>query len=263
MEAAVGLAQALERLVTPGVVTNRDFLVNVLRHDAFLAGDTSTDFIERHQPARERDVQPDEVGRAALAAALAAQAVNRAGARVLSAAPSGWRNNPSALQQVRYTCRGEEVAAGYLGQRDGTFQYEVNGSACEARIARCTSDQIELEIDGVRRSFSVTSDGLNHWVQSPDGEVALVEIPRFPLPLQERVAGGYAAPMPGKVVAVNVEPGQAVEAGQVLIVLEAMKMEHRITCSEAGVVKELWVRAGDQVDAGQVMLVVESGEGDS
>ena len=109
--------------------------------------------------------------------------------------------------------------------------------------------------------FSVTSEGPNHWVQSSSGEVALVEIPRFPRPRQGQETGGYAAPMPGKVVAVNVEAGQAVNAGQLLIVLEAMKMEHRITCSEAGIVKELRVQVGQQVDAGQVMLVIEAGEG--
>ena len=260
-EAALRLAQSLERLQSPGVVTNRDFLVNVLRHEAFIAGDTRTDFIERHQPARERQLPPTELGRAALAVALATQELRRAEARVLATIPSGWRNNPSMMQQVRYSHRGEEVAAGYLRRRDGAFSCEVNGQSVEARIIDSAAGQIEIEIDGLRSTFSVTSEGANHWAQSSSGEVALVEIPRFPRPRQGQEAGGYAAPMPGKVVAVNVEAGQAVNAGQLLIVLEAMKMEHRITCSEAGIVKELRVQVGQQVDAGQVMLVIEAGEG--
>ncbi|MEK7247578.1 MAG: biotin carboxylase N-terminal domain-containing protein [Chloroflexota bacterium] len=260
-EAAFRLAQSLERLQLHGVVTNRDFLVNVLRHDAFIAGDTRTDFIERHQPARERQMPSVELGRAALAGALATAELRRAKARVLTTIPSGWRNNPSMMQQVRYTHRGEEVVAGYLSRRDGAFSCEVNGQSVEARVIKSADGQIEIEIGGLRSTFWVTSDGANHWIQSPAGEVALVETPRFPQPMQGQEAGGYAAPMPGKVVAVNVEAGQAVDAGQVLIVLEAMKMEHRITCSEAGIVKELRVRVGEQVDAGQVMLVVEAGEG--
>jgi propionyl-CoA carboxylase alpha chain len=163
------------------------------------------------------------------------------------------------MQQVRYTYRGEQVMTGYLGRRDGSFGYDVNGSGGEARIIEPTGEQIEIEIDGVRRTFSVTTDGLNHWVQSTAGEIALVETPRSPAPVQERAAGGYAAPMPGKVVAVYAEPGQSVSAGQLVIVLEAMKMEHRITCSEAGTVKEVHVRAGDQVEAGQTMLVIDAG----
>src|SRR3990172_2698952 len=124
-EAALRLAQSLERLQAHGVVTNRDFLVNVLRHEAFIAGDTRTDFIERHQPARERQMPPGEVGRAALAVALSTQQLHRAAACVLATIPSGWRNNPSIMQQVRYTYRGAEVTVGYLHLRGGTFACEV------------------------------------------------------------------------------------------------------------------------------------------
>ena len=82
-EAALRLARALEGLVAPGVVTNRDFLVSVLRHPAFLAGDTTTDFIERHRPAPVREPTDDALREAALAAALAAQLTRRAEAPVL------------------------------------------------------------------------------------------------------------------------------------------------------------------------------------
>ena len=259
-EAALRLASVLERLRLHGVITNRDFLVNVLRHDAFLAGDTSTDFIERHSPARERDIRPDDVRAAALAVALAAQLARRAEARVLATIPSGWRNNPSVMQEMRYMHRGEDVIARYLRNRDGGFIYDVNGHGGEARIIRSGDGRIELEIDGVQRTYSVLSDGLRHWVQSASGEVRLVETPRFPEREREQVAGGYAAPMPGKVVAVNVEPGQRVSAGQVLVIIEAMKMEHQITCIEDGTVQEVRVAASAQVEAGQMLLVVDTGE---
>jgi propionyl-CoA carboxylase alpha chain len=259
-EAALRLANVLERLRIHGVTTNRDFLVNVLRHDAFLSGDTSTDFIDRHGPARERDVRVEEVRAAALAVALATQRAHRAEARVLTTIPSGWRNNPSTMQQVRFMHRGEDVIARYLRGRDGGFTYDVDRHGGETRIVRSDDGRIELEIDGVQRTLSVTSDGLRHWVQGATGEVTLLEVPRFPEPEQERVAGGYVAPMPGKVVVVNVEPGQLVSAGQVLMILEAMKMEHSITCTEDGTVKEVRVIAGVHVEAGQVLLVVDTGE---
>jgi propionyl-CoA carboxylase alpha chain len=263
IEAALRLANVLERLRLHGVTTNRDFLVNVLRHDAFLSGDTSTDFIERHRPARERDVGDEEVRAAALAVALATQQARRAEARVLKTIPSGWRNNPSTLQQVRFVHRGEDIITEYLRNRDGGFNYDVGGQSGEARVIRSGDGRIELEIDGVQRTLSVISDGLRHWVQSATGEVRLVEIPRFPEPEREHVAGGYSAPMPGRIVAVNVEPGQRVSAGQVLIILEAMKMEHLITCTEDGTVTEVRVAAGAQVEAGQVLLVVDTGESES
>ncbi len=262
-EAALRLANVLERLRLHGVTTNRDFLVNVLRHDAFLAGDTTTDFIERHQPARERQIRPEEVRAAALAAALAAQLARRAEALVLTTIPSGWRNNPSAMQEARYVHRDEEIIARYLRQRNGGFIYEVNGQGGEAHIVRSGDGRLELEIDGVQRTFSVAGDGLRHWVQSAAGEVRLVETPRFPEPEREELAGGYAAPIPGKVVAVNVAPGQRVSAGQVLVIIEAMKMEHLITCIEDGTVQEVRVATDAQVEAGQMLLVVDTGKGDA
>ena len=262
-EAALRLANVLERLRLHGVTTNRDFLVNVLRHDAFLSGDTSTDFIERHGPARERAIRADEVRAAALAVALDAQRAHRAKARVLTTIPSGWRNNPSTMQEVRFMHRGEEVIARYLRGRDGGFTYDVDRHRGEARIVRAEDGRIELEIDGVQRTLSVTSDGLRHWVQGATGEVRLIEVPRFPEPAQERVTGGYVAPMPGKVVLVHVAPGQRVSAGQVLMILEAMKMEHSITCTEDSTVNEVRVTVGAQVEAGQVLLVVDAVEGEA
>jgi len=258
-EAALRLASVLGRLRLHGMTTNRDFLVNVLRHEAFLSGDTTTNFIEKHGPAREREVGADELRAAALAAALAAEQTHREAARVLKTIPSGWRNNPSALQEVRYVHRGEEVIARYIRNRDGSFKYDVGGHCGVARIPRSENGSLELEIDGVQRVLSVTADGPRYWVQGKTGEVALVEVPRFPEPEREQVAGGYAAPMPGRIVAVNVEPGQKVSRGQVLIILEAMKMEHLIDCTDDGTVNEVRVAAGQQVEAGDVLLIVDTG----
>jgi propionyl-CoA carboxylase alpha chain len=263
IEAALRLANVLERLRLHGVITNRDFLVNVLRHDAFLSGDTSTDFIERHRPARERHVRAEDVRAAALAVALAAQQTRRAEAHVLRTIPSGWRNNPSTLQHVHFVHRGEDIITEYRRNGDGSFIYDINEQRGEARIIRSEDGRLELEIDGVQRTLSVVSDGLRHWVQSATGEVRLAEIPRFPEPELEHVAGGYSAPMPGKIVAVNAEPGQRVSAGQVLVIVEAMKMEHLITCTEDGIVKEVRVTVGAQVEAGQVLLVVDTGESEA
>jgi len=256
-EAALRLAAVLERLRLHGMMTNRDFLANVLRHEAFLAGDTTTHFIEKHNPPREREMSPTEVPTAALAVALAAQQEHRTRARVLQTIPSGWRNNPSALQEVRFNHRGREVSAGYIRERTGSFRYDVDGHSGEARVLRYEPGWIELEIDGIQRVLYLTSDGPRHWVQSTSGEVALLEVPRFPEPEREQVAGGYTAPIVGRVVTVNIEPGQHVSPGVVLMVLEAMKMEHMITCAEEGVVTEVRVTVGQQVEAGEVLLVVE------
>ena len=262
-EAALRLAVALERVVAPGVVTNRDLLVGVLRHPAFLAGDTTTDFIERHCPAKRRAPTDGEILEAALAAALVAQVTRRARAPVLGTIASGWRNNPSALQEVRYRAGGREVSVGYLRRRDGGFGCTLDGVAARVRLASSAALPIaELEIDGRRRAFRVTpGPGQTVYVQDARGEIVLEELPRFPEPEAVEVAiGGYAAPMPGKVLDVRVQAGDAVTKGQALLTMEAMKMEHLVTASADGVVSEVRVSVGQQVEAGQVLMVIGAHE---
>jgi acyl-CoA carboxylase subunit alpha len=259
-EAARRLATALERLVAPGVVTNRDFLVNVLRHPAFLAGETTTDFIERHRPALVRETADDEVKTAALAAALAAQTARRDEARVLTTIASGWRNNPSGLQDVRYAAGDREVVAGYRRQRDGSFACAVDGVSVTARVVAAALPSIDLEIDGIMRAFRVTVGPAGVvFVQDARGELRLREMSRFPEPdAPETAAGGYAAPMPGKVIEVRVGAGDVVNKGQLLLTLEAMKMEHPVVAASDGVVAEVRVAPGEQVDSGQVLLVIDA-----
>jgi propionyl-CoA carboxylase alpha chain len=134
-------------------------LANILRHEAFLAGDTTTHFIEKHNPPRDRDVTEGEVRTAALAVALAQQQAHREAARVLATIPSGWRNNPSAMQEVRFTHQGDEVAAKYIRDRSGTFRYEVGEHSGAARVLRAEQGWIELEVDGVQRLISSPVDG--------------------------------------------------------------------------------------------------------
>jgi biotin carboxyl carrier protein len=87
--------------------------------------------------------------------------------------------------------------------------------------------------------------------------VALIQIPRFPPPVTEAAAGGCVAPMPGKVIQVAVSEGRTVEAGDTLVVLEAMKMEHAVEAAIAGVVTRVAVAVGDQVDTDQLLVVIE------
>jgi propionyl-CoA carboxylase alpha chain len=257
-EAALRLAVALEQLVAPGVVTNRDFLVNVLRHPAFLAQDTRTDFIERHGPARRREPEDQARREVALAAALAAQIARRAEARVLTTLPSGWRNNASGFQEVHYRFGRREVTVGYRRQRDGTFDCLLDGVPARARIVAAALPSLDVEIDGRRRAFRVTvGPGGALFVQDGAGELAFHERSRFPEPEATAVAGGYSAPMPGRVLEVAVATGDRVAKGQRLLTLEAMKMELPVSAATDGVVAEVRVSAGQQVDAGQVLIVME------
>jgi propionyl-CoA carboxylase alpha chain len=257
-EAAGRLALALSRLHLGGVATNRDFLVATLRSEAFLAGDTTTDFIERVAPATRLELGDDELDRALVAAALWVQGRNRAEASVLDTIPSGWRNGrlPSQsatleLDRVRHTVH-------YESRRDGSFAVSLGAGRDRglARVHRWSPQLIDLELDGRRHVHAVTLDGDDLYVQVPSGTLALSMVPRFAAPASDERAGALVSPMPGEVLDLRVEVGQSVTAGDVLVVLEAMKMEHHMRASADGVVAEVGIAVGEQVGMGDLLLVL-------
>jgi propionyl-CoA carboxylase alpha chain len=118
---------------------------------------------------------------------------------------------------------------------------------------------VVLEIDGRRLRFALALAGDVWLIHGPAGDVELVEQPQFPDLHKQVVSGGLVAPMPGNVLATHVEIGDTVVAGQLLLILEAMKMEHRISAPEDGVVAELRVSEGDQVANGELLIVLHDG----
>jgi propionyl-CoA carboxylase alpha chain len=259
-EAALRLARALETTRVQGLKTNRDFLVATLRTPEFLAGDTTTDFIERVAPARRRVPTRGELAEAALVVAMAAQWDRRAAANVMKTIPSGWRNSAMPPEEVSFRSDDEELTVEYQSQRDGSFWAAIDDIEHSVRVHSREGDTIGLEIDGRRIAATVVGDGARRLVHGPGGAVELVELPRFPGSGGDVVAGGLVAPMPGKVLSTHVAVGDRVEAGQLLIVLEAMKMEHRITAPAAGTITELRVREGDQVANGELLVVLSDDE---
>ncbi|MEK6438445.1 ATP-binding protein [Pseudonocardia sp. T1-2H] len=263
LDAARTLARALRQAELHGVTTNRDLLVGILREEEFLAGRTDTGYLTRHDPAELGAAAGGGVRQAA-AAALAAQAGNRASARVLGGLPSGWRNVGGAPQRVSYTLGERTLEVAYrLNLHGRGLDLRVDGEPLGGSVALLSAspDAVELEIDGVRRAYAVHRIPGWSFVDGPDGSAALAEVPRFADPNAVAHAGSLLAPMPGSVVRVLAEAGAAVTAGQALVVLEAMKMEHTVTAPVDGTVAEMNVGPGDQVDTGQVLAVVEEPEG--
>jgi propionyl-CoA carboxylase alpha chain len=254
--AARALAATLTRSKIDGVTTNRDLLVSILGHPAFLAGETDTAFFERHGLAELAMplATADTVRLAALAAALADAAANRAGARVLGRLPSGWRNVVAAPQRKRFRVGETEHEVTYRLGRDGLVGHDG------VRLVDATPAEVVLEVDGLLRRFDIERHQRVSYVNSPLGAVALTEVPRFADPAAQVAAGSLLAPMPGTVVRMAVALGDRVTGGQPLLWLEAMKMQHRIDAPADGVVTELGVATGDQVEVGRVLAVVSAEE---
>ncbi|MFF5101575.1 biotin carboxylase N-terminal domain-containing protein [Streptomyces sp. NPDC000134] len=236
-EAVRRLADALERAAVHGPVTNRDLLVRSLRHPEFTSARMDTAFYDRHLPGL---TAPAADPLAPLAAALAdAAGRSRFGA---------WRNVPSQPQVKRYVMAGEEHEVRYRHGRSGP-------RADGVRVVHAGPDLVVLETDGVRRRYEVARYGDQVHV----GATRLTALPRFPDPTAQSAPGSLLAPMPGTVVRVaeNLTEGTAVEAGQPLIWLEAMKMEHRITAPTTGILTSLHVEPGQQVTVASLLAVVE------
>jgi propionyl-CoA carboxylase alpha chain len=259
-EAALRLARVLETTRIQGLVTNRDFLVSVLRTEAFLDGDTTTDFISRIDPPRGKTPGRGELIEAAIAAAMIAQGDRRAASKTLHRIPSGWRNSVMPPELIEYSIGDEELALEYQSQRNGSFLAMADDLELVVFIKSRDGKQISLEIEGRLLAFTVTADGDRWLTHGPSGQIELVELPRFPDLDHLGLAGGLTAPMPGNVVETYVSVGDEVEEGQLLLILEGMKMEHRITAPRAGRVSELEVAKGDQVDNGQILVVLAEQE---
>ena len=257
-EAAAKLARALEQTALQGLRHNRDFLVATLREPAFLAGDTTTDFIERIDPPRRRELDAQSLSDAVIAATMAAQAAHRANAKVLAAFRSGWRNSMMPPERTKFRHADDEIAVSYRSQRDGTFQVTLDEDEPRTvAVFGVEGGQVDLEIDGRRLQLAIAGTEDRWLIHGTDFDVDLTELPRLPLPGLLEIKGGLTAPMPGNVLATHVQQGEEVREGQLLLILEAMKMQHRIVAPFDGNVKELHVGEGDQVDNGALLVMLE------
>ena len=245
--AARKLADTLARARIHGVVTNRDLLVDVLRSEAFVAGEVSTAFLD--SPLVEEGVLAPVTKPSAHAVAAAIALAEQAGAErtVQHGIPVGWRNVPSQPQRAAF--EGGTTVEWWRG-RDG---YVVDGFS----VVDASPWSVTLETGSMRTTYDVTISEHHVDVDGPTGHTGLTRKARFTDPADTVASGSLLAPMPGTVVSVTVEKGAEVAAGQAVLVLEAMKMQHTVAAPHAGTVTEIDVQPGMQVAAGDVLAVVE------
>ena len=249
------LVGALDGTIVEGLKSNRAFLARLADHPAFRAGEVDTGFIARHAEALAPATQVPET-----ALLLAALALAMPEATVADAASpfarSGFRLNLPEERHVRLW-NGDTLHS--LTLRAAGERWRIAGldSIAEVGAARGPGTAISADLGAHMASGHVVmSDGAVE-VRSAGQSFKLTTR----APPRAAVAGAgdgrVTAPMPGRVLAVDVTPGQSVAAGDRLLVLEAMKMEHRITARAAGIISAVHIATGDQVADG--MLLVEIG----
>ena len=258
------LVRYLTELELHGITTNRDYLLAVLQHPDFVEGRTTTLFVADHPTLLEAGPDPETVAQHALAAGLAADA-GRQSEQPWAFSPIGWRNVGEAHRRTTFRHRDRTFVLTHATTTDGRVEASVDGLRLSGRIIDRvvdhrpdrTQDHVLLELDGATRCFWVNHVEDTWYVNSTLGQTDLVELPRFAERDTATLAGGPTAPVPGRVVAVEVAPGDRVAAGQVLVVLEAMKVEHQVRAAGAASVVDVLVAPGDTVEAHQLLIRLE------
>jgi 3-methylcrotonyl-CoA carboxylase alpha subunit len=264
--AILRLVRALAETEIAGVRTNRAFLAAVVGHPAFAAGDVDTGFIERHAAALLPAPQP--AGARILALATLALLLEERSASVAAAEggadphspwarATGWRLNRDAWQDCLWRDGEATVAVRAHFAGDG-FRLTVAGATVTAAGERGPDGALVAVLDGLRSVARVVRHGDAVTVFDRGAEHRLVVVdPLEAASVGEAAAGKLTAPMPGRVSAVRVAPGERVARGHPLIVVEAMKMEHTIAAPADGVVGAVHFRVGDLVEEGAELLVLE------
>jgi len=253
-DAALKLAKALESAHIGGIKTNRDFLISCLRSKEFLDGDTTSDFIDRVNPDRKLKLSPLEIEHVVSIAALWIQERNRSKTNIASFMSSGWTNGRLPKQNITLVFDKEEYKVLYKYKRNIGYVFEWGKIGV---IHSADKYGIDVEFNGKRHYSRITIKDNNILVHMPYGDVNLEIKPRFLMPGSEKPQGSLSAPMPGKVIALNVKKGSKVKAGDVLVILEAMKMEHSIKAAEDGVVSKILISKNDQVENGAPLMIVD------
>ncbi|KAF1051821.1 MAG: Acetyl-/propionyl-coenzyme A carboxylase alpha chain [Stenotrophomonas maltophilia] len=263
-EARRKLLRAVEDCVLLGVQTNQQFLANLLRHPQFIAGAATTALIgEAFADDPSLHARPPAADELACAAALFYQA----SARLTAGTPqrAGWRNAAESGRWRYQLQQGDSRHTVDLQLLEGGHQPRLRAVVGEARIdvhlLEANADQACLEIDGIRRRLACHQLGEHLWLQGRHGNLLLQDVTQAPASAQAQAGSGTVkAPMDGAIVDVLVSEGTRVAKGQLLLVLEAMKMEHPLKAGMDGVIRRVQVSKGEQVRSRQLLVELDGGD---
>jgi geranyl-CoA carboxylase alpha subunit len=254
-EARRKLLRAVQDTVLLGVQSNQRLLVSLLQHSQFISGEFSTAFIAQHfsDHACLNSYAPS-----AEDLAIAAVLFYQTSALSHRAPLSGWRNNASVPLHFRLGLDEQNWTLQLLAEPPGAFKVQVAERTLALKLIDQDAHSITLEVDGVRQRHACRLDGEQLWLFTHPGSLRLEDRTHAVIGSQTSVSSGtLKAPMDGAIVDVLVSEGSPVSKGQLLVVLEAMKMEHPLKAGIDGVLKRVQVKVGDQVKNRQVLLQVE------
>ncbi len=258
VEAIRKLVYALRHSSIQGLQTNRDFLIRLLDHQDFKQGRASTGFIAEHLAELVADDDPRPNRDSLVAAALYLQNHWRDSNGLLAELPSGYRNNPYRDPSIGFQIGGNDIEISWRQGAAGEYAVNVFDSTVTSQMLSCSSVGARIAIDGIQRTFEITEAGDELYVHSSLGSLVIKRLPRHPIHQAASDQGSANSPMPGQVLKILVELGQRVSAGDPLVILEAMKMEHTMRAAVNGVVESILVSDGEVVGPGQLLVQITS-----
>ncbi len=262
-EAARRMQEALAETEILGVTTNLGFLERVVKHPAFLAGDTDTGFIERHRA----DLLPEPgaaPAQALVAAAARAFLDEQAVIAALASSPwndtTGWRLNAPALRRMELQGTDGVVHTLEATMHAGRAQVRIGMAAHEVVLGPREGDRLQIALDDETYFARAARLGDLLSVTTPCGRFEFTLVDPFHYePVDTLPDARLTALMPGRVVKVLAAAGDKVAKGQALMILEAMKMEHTITSPRDGVIERVAFRENDLVPADAVLVAFREG----
>ncbi len=261
------MRKALADYRVAGLTTNIDFLSRLVACPAFAKADLDTGLIERQQEFLFPAAQP--VPRDALLVATVGELLWEQHAAKLVAqhsgdpyspwhARDGWRMNLSAARTISFK-DGETLVEAQVRYHGERWEITLSGQLTVASGKKLDGDRFAVELDDRRLIASVVAVDDKRTVFLQGSTYSLLrDDPLHRVDAGDSHGGGLTAPMPGKVVALLAQPGQKVEKGTPLLILEAMKMEHTITAPAAGTLKAFCYAAGEQVADGAALVEFET-----
>ena len=252
-DACLQLATALEKSCIGGVKTNKDFLVECIRHPEFLAGNTTSDFIEIQSPNRKKVLNDHDKNNLMIAGALWISQTNIKNKNKLRFIKHSWTNGRLPHQNISFQFENEvhQIKYSYINKESISI-LEKN-----VEIISFDNEMLECVIDDIRSQYQIYRDEDRLFVFDSFNDIQLKVLPRFVDPSTSSIEGGLLAPMPGKISEVLIKKDQKVKAGQSLMIIEAMKMEQTIKSPNAGKISKIMVKKGQQVENGESLLVID------
>ena len=255
-EALARLDEALAQTRIVGLVTNVQFLRQVVRSPSFAGANLDTDLIPREAAVLFKQ---EPVGLALAAASAVAQTLltERASeGRDPFSRRDGWKTHGVTVRPFEFEFHGEPAKAALAYGHDGALQLTVGGVAGPLVFSN-GAQGIDLQFAGQRLNATVYTQGEVDHVFTARGATQITAIDLLAHAGESLAEGGrLSAPMPGKILSFLVKAGEKVKKGQPLAVMEAMKMEHTIAAPADGVVEELMYAPGDQVSEGEELLKI-------